>query len=308
MRPRSRYLDLDLYDYFYYLVKQIPEGMVSTYGDLANALGDRFASRAAGEMLFQAPQSEEIPIHRVVFADGSVGNSAHLVERRQRISMLQEEGVRVQGERVLEFDDVRFDRFRTDMPLEKIRKEQVELQKYIEEDGFDNNVTLAAFDVSYSSRRSYGVMVEQKKSGFRISTTIGIARFPYISGYLAYREFPVIRKLFHPGNQMLLIDGNGTLHPRRMGLATFSGILLDSPSIGVAKSKTGLARGEEDLIINNRIEGHQLSNKVIVSPGNRISLNGAMDFYRRNFDSKYPEILRVAHKETVKLRKAKPAA
>src|SRR5690606_10100273 len=66
-------------------------------------------------------------------------------------------------------------------------------------------------------------------------------RFPYIPGYLSYRELPVhadlLRKVIEAGQiaPLLLVDGNGILHPRRTGIATQLGVLANHPTIGVSK-------------------------------------------------------------------------
>ncbi|MCX7683137.1 MAG: deoxyribonuclease V [Anaerolineae bacterium] len=64
--------------------------------------------------------------------------------------------------------------------------------------------------------------------------------FPYVPGLLAFREGPAVlaaleRLSIRP--DMLMFDAQGIAHPRRMGLATHIGILLDMPSIGCAKSR-----------------------------------------------------------------------
>src|SRR6266566_19558 len=65
-------------------------------------------------------------------------------------------------------------------------------------------------------------------------------RFPYVPGYLSFREIPVVlaalsRLRVLP--DMLLCDGQGYAHPRRCGIASHLGIVTDIPSIGVAKSR-----------------------------------------------------------------------
>src|SRR5256885_1266796 len=63
--------------------------------------------------------------------------------------------------------------------------------------------------------------------------------FPYIPGYLAYREFPAIEACFRrldPPPDLLMIDGQGVLHPARFGIACMAGVTLGVPAIGVAKS------------------------------------------------------------------------
>ena len=65
-------------------------------------------------------------------------------------------------------------------------------------------------------------------------------RFPYVPGLLSFREAPAVLAAFErlrvaPG--LILYDGQGIAHPRRFGIASHVGLLLDTPSIGVAKTR-----------------------------------------------------------------------
>ncbi|OCG32843.1 endonuclease V [Gilliamella sp. Choc4-2] len=64
--------------------------------------------------------------------------------------------------------------------------------------------------------------------------------FPYISGYLSFREYPALLAAWQQIQQkpdLLLVDGQGIAHPRRLGVASHIGLLLDMPTIGVAKKR-----------------------------------------------------------------------
>ena len=71
---QSPFVDFDLYSDFYALVRQIPKGMVTTYGNLARALGDVVAARACGYMLSINPDPIGTPCYKVVKAGGEVAN------------------------------------------------------------------------------------------------------------------------------------------------------------------------------------------------------------------------------------------
>jgi deoxyribonuclease V len=64
--------------------------------------------------------------------------------------------------------------------------------------------------------------------------------FPYVPGYLSFRELPAALAalaLLHRSPDLLMVDGQGIAHPRRLGLASHLGVVTDLPSIGVAKSR-----------------------------------------------------------------------
>jgi len=69
----------------------------------------------------------------------------------------------------------------------------------------------------------------------RVATT-----FPYVPGLLSFREAPAVLAAFEKvrvAPDLILYDGQGIAHPRRFGIASHVGLLLDCPSIGVAKSR-----------------------------------------------------------------------
>jgi len=116
--------------------------------------------------------------------------------------------------------------------------------------------------------------------------------FPYIPGLLAFREAPAILAALERlplSPQVLMVDGHGTSHPRRMGIATHLGVYLDLPSIGCAKSKlwgryemppdepgawSPLWDGEE--MIGAVLRTQAGASPVFVSIGHRISLENAI--------------------------------
>jgi len=88
------------------LTKQIPKGRVSTYGDIARALGNPGASRAVGNALNKNPHPVTVPCHRVVRSDGAVGGYVGGV--KNKIELLESEGIRIQNGKVKYFNKVRW--------------------------------------------------------------------------------------------------------------------------------------------------------------------------------------------------------
>lgn len=113
-------------------------------------------------------------------------------------------------------------------------------------------------------------------------------RFPYVPGYLSYRELPAIIQAWENLQlkpQLFLCDGQGIAHPRRLGLAAHLGVLLSKPAIGVAKTRlvgqapepgetkgavAPLMEGEEQLgwVLRSRTK----VKPIFVSPGHAVSM------------------------------------
>jgi len=107
------------------------------------------------------------------------------------------------------------------------------------------------------------------------------------------KEHKAVLEEYKPS--LLLIDGNGILHPRRMGIASHLGILTGIPTIGVAKSLLlGKIEGEK-IIYNGEVFGYKCG-KYYVSPGYRVSMEKA-----REIVSKYYKFLPIAHGEAKRI-------
>ncbi len=299
---QSPFVDFDLYSDFYALVRQIPKGMVTTYGNLARALGDVVAARACGYMLSINPDPIGTPCYKVVKAGGEVGKFTHPLGSAEKSRRLKNDGIAVKDGKIVNFESICFDDFDSDNTLQKMREEQERMAPLISlEDDFSTS-EIAAVDVSYDDEFGYGAMVINRAGNTEIRHKKMESRFPYIPGYLTYREFKFIRELAGEYSGLLLVDGNGFLHPRHIGLASFTGVMLGIPTIGVAKSLL-LGRREGDWIYNGlERSAYMLRKNCVISAGHRISLDSAATFINEKYNSKYPEILKIAHNESVKLR------
>jgi len=89
--------DSDVYE----LLLEIPAGKVSTYGDLAKALGKPLASREIGRILGRNPNPIKVPCHRVVMSDGTVGGYFYGGNRKKEL--LEKEGISFSHETVNNF-------------------------------------------------------------------------------------------------------------------------------------------------------------------------------------------------------------
>lgn len=304
---------MDLYQYTYDLVKQIPPGKVSTYGAVARALGDVRASRAVGRMMNQNPDPDCMPCFKIVQSDGMLGGFGRGIE--DKIRRLNEDGIRVEEERIKDFDQVFFNDFITDYPLKSCRREQEELAKKIDltDSISQKDIDLVAgFDVAYSYdddwKESCGacVIIDVKtKKIIEHHVVLKTNHFPYIPTYLSFREKPFIEDLYKQLEHqpsVLFVDGNGILHPRRFGLACHIGVILDVPTVGVAKNLLcGTRQPDNTVVYNNQVVGHaflanpRVKKPVYISPGHKISLPTAGELVKRLSTYKQPEPLRKAH-------------
>lgn len=94
-------------DDVYGMLARIPEGKVTTYGDIAKALGHPSASRAIGKILNKNPNPVVVPCHRVVMSDGSIGGYAFGKARKKEL--LEKEGLCFAGDYMHEFAACRAD-------------------------------------------------------------------------------------------------------------------------------------------------------------------------------------------------------
>lgn len=137
--------------------------------------------------------------------------------------------------------------------------------------------------------------------------------FPYIPGLLSFREIPAILDALASIRirpDLLLVDGQGIAHPRRIGIASHLGLVADFPSIGVGKSRlTGKhgpvpeGRGEwTPLVDKGETIGAVLRARVgvaplYISPGHRICLETSLHWVMRTLTRyRLPETTRWAHR------------
>ena len=126
---------MNLFKYTYDLVRQIPEGRISSYGAVAEALGDKIAARAVGRMMNQNPDADTMPCYKIVHSDGRLGGFGLGID--DKIRRLKEDKINVEDGKIVDFESVFFNDFKTDFPLKKLRNQQIELsKKVILKDGF----------------------------------------------------------------------------------------------------------------------------------------------------------------------------
>ena len=90
----------------YDLLAKVPLGKVSTYGDIAKALGHPGASRAIGRIIANNPNPIVVPCHRVVKSSGEIGGFMYGENMKKEI--LEKEGIEVENRIVKNFNEIRF--------------------------------------------------------------------------------------------------------------------------------------------------------------------------------------------------------
>ena len=187
---------------------------------------------------------------------------------------------------------------------------------------------IAGIDNAYTMRGNQGwvlgVVVILRYPGMdvvEVQTAVLPVRFPYVPGLLSFREAPAIlaackKTMCEP--DILMFDGQGYAHPRRIGLASHLGLVLNKPSIGVAKSRLvgvyeepGPMRGDFSKLSDHQtgeLIGYVLRTKmmrkpIFVSPGHQVGFETALQFtlncLRENHS--LPEPVRQAHLMVTKM-------
>ena len=176
--------------------------------------------------------------------------------------------------------------------------------------------TVAGVDVSFRgemARAAIVVLSYPELSPLDYSLAEVPAEFPYIPGLLAFREGPAVLAALEELKRepdLLIFDAQGLAHPRRMGLATHLGVVIDRPSIGCAKSRLcghhhepGPERGsytylyDGDEVIGAVVRTQTGISPVYVSIGHQVDLPTAIEYVLGCCTTyRLPETTRYAHR------------
>jgi len=175
--------------------------------------------------------------------------------------------------------------------IQKDLKSNISLKK-----SFSKINKIAGADVSYYQNKMIaGVVIFEFPNLKTIErqSFISTVTFPYIPGLLTFREGPSLLAAFKKiknDPDIILFDGQGIAHPRRMGIATHLGLFLDKPTIGCAKSKlsgkytsVGEEKGDYTLLKEGKeVLGAVLRTRrkvkpIFISPGYKIDLSDSIE-------------------------------
>ncbi len=176
---------------------------------------------------------------------------------------------------------------------------------------------VAGVDVAYSKVRNllFGVVVILNYPELEIIREYYgecEENFPYVPGYLSFREAPVIVQVFKRVEiepDLVMVDGQGVAHPRRFGLAAHLGVIINLPTIGCAKSllcgsvgTLGINKGSyAPIYLDGEICGFAIRTRsgkkpVFVSPGNLVSFDDICELVLKCTGRyRVPEPTRLAH-------------
>ncbi len=298
---------------FYSIVDQIPKGKITTYGCLAESLGDKRAARAVGTLLNQNPNPIETPCHRVIRSNGEIGGYAKGKQKKKEL--LRKEGIKIKNNKVINFKEKLYKDFKTEYPLKKLRKEQLKAKEKIRlENDFDELRYIGGIDASYKNGKVYVVLfvIDEQTQEEHIVKHSEEVKFPYITTYLAFRELPPFMNTIKKSKikpDVILVDGNGTIHPKGIGQACHLGVESKISTIGVAKNLLYGEMSEEvshedpitEILEQNRRIGYaylsseRAKNPIYVSPGHRIDYKTSLEQVKKYCNYKSPRPIRKAH-------------
>ncbi|MFN3995774.1 MAG: endonuclease V [bacterium] len=190
----------------------------------------------------------------------------------------------------------------------------------------EKEIGLVCFSIFYPKNQKITYFWDQDK-----------IKFPYIPGFLAFRELPIINKLYKKLQKnfnsqtlclktLFFVDGHGISHPRKAGIASHFGYLTNTFSVGLAKKLLyGQALKSQNnqilpilpildpntkQIIAFKITSEYLrrkkimnSNHLIISVGNKLNLNNALNLFLEIYE-KYKIIpTELAHNHLQKIKK-----
>ncbi len=209
--------------------------------------------------------------------------------------------------------------------IERAREIQSDLEKKIKIEPLPRSIfRIAGFDISYIKKENILIagmaIVEyptlQLIESYQLEDSI---TFPYIPGYLSFREAPAILKLidlYAKNIDIFMFDGHGVAHPRGLGIASHIGVLLNVASIGCAKKRLvgtyqmpAIEKGAtSNLMFRDKLVAKVTRTRhnvkpVFVSVGNRAELNQSADLVLHCCTRyRLPEPTRLAHQLVTKAK------
>lgn len=184
---------------------------------------------------------------------------------------------------------------------------------------------IAACDVSHDigGETLFAAIVVMDRRDFSVVEEVTVTAkvtFPYVPGLLSFRELPVLLQGFAQLNvkpDLVLCDGQGIAHPRRLGIASHLGLWLNVPTIGSAKNilcgkyeEPGVSKGSKSPMIHHKetigyaVRSRDKVKPIFISPGHLADLNESVDMVLSLTDKyRIPVPIRYVHNLSNAVRK-----
>jgi len=304
------------------LLEEVGRGQVTTSGRLAQALGDASAARFVGRWGSEVALSvSHLPWHRILTAEGRLPWRAASL-RALAAERLKGEGLSVRGGRVQVPEGAWHQPGLSSPPLAALRRERAKLKRRLLLRGPEAEVRwFGGFDASYDGDVGFGALVVLNRRTLEVEHARTARRrvdFPYIPGYLAYRELPLAEALLTPPPEetILFVDGNGTLHPEGFGVASHVGVVCGLPTIGIAKrllcgtvNRRPLRSGEWPVRVGGEVRGYAFGGtpgsarpRFYASIGHRVGRTAMLTAVREATRGRLPEPILRADAEARRAR------
>lgn len=198
----------------------------------------------------------------------------------------------------------------------KLKEEQAKLARKVSvKDGFSEIKLIAGTDQAYYADKiisAIAVLNYEDMKLVELKYTVQLVSFPYIPTFLSYRESPAVVETYNKLDNkpdIILVDGNGILHPRKFGVASHLGLLLDKPTIGIAKSLLLGDEKDNKIFVNDEprafiVKTKDFAKPLYISPGHMVSMKSSLEIVTHCLKgSKLPEPLKIAHNYANKIKK-----
>lgn len=173
----------------------------------------------------------------------------------------------------------------------------------------------AAFDIGFSGNKVVCSAIVFDFETLEIveeKSKVSEELMPYSPNLIAFREGPAIIDLYRELENkpdILIVDGHGALHPNKVGVASYVGVLLNKPTIGVSKELVYGNLDEDKIMFNNEIKGYaikakEFANPVYITAGHGLSIDKSVEIVKKTVvpEFKLPLPMHLAHKMTNRIK------
>ncbi len=201
------------------------------------------------------------------------------------------------------------------MDIEKLRNEQKKLaDKLLLVDNLEASTIIGAITTIYSADKIIITIIiydEIKKKVMETVSAEDQAIMQHSPEFVCFRDCPTIMKAYQQLNKkpdFFFVEGTGILHPQKMGVASYIGLLTDTPTIGISAKQIFGHKAGDTIILNKEVVAKiiptkEKANPIYVSQGHKISLKTAIELTKKHLlGHKLPEPLYIAHKYAAKMK------